>query len=81
VLAVVSALGGWGHVYLLHGRLGVERVDEDLGGVHARLMGDRLAGVLARTGELEGLGAGTTVSKGPGLVRQAGLTGGSWCSS
>jgi hypothetical protein len=32
-------------------------VDEHLGGVHARLMGDRLARVLARAGELEGLGA------------------------
>jgi hypothetical protein len=42
---------------LLHGRLGVERVDEDLGGIHARLMGNRLAGVLARTRQLEGLGA------------------------
>jgi hypothetical protein len=44
-------------VYLLHGGLGVERVDEDLGGIHARLMGDRLAGVLGRTGQLKGLGA------------------------
>jgi hypothetical protein len=33
---------------LLHGRLGVERVDEDLAGVEARLRGDRLAGVLGR---------------------------------
>ena len=44
-------------LYLLHGGLGVERVDEDLGGVHARLMGDRLARVLGGAGQLEGLGA------------------------
>jgi hypothetical protein len=42
---------------LLHGGLGVERVDEHLGGVHAGLMGDRLASVLSGTGEREGLGA------------------------
>jgi hypothetical protein len=42
--------------YLLHGRLGVERVDEDGRGIHARSMGDRLAGVLGRTGQLKGLG-------------------------
>lgn len=46
-------------LYLLHGGLGVERVDEDLGGIHARLMGNRLAGVLGRAGELQGLGAVT----------------------
>jgi hypothetical protein len=43
--------------YLLHGGLGVERVDEHLGGVHARSMGNRLAGVLGRAGQLKGLGA------------------------
>lgn len=43
--------------YLLHGRLGVKRVDEDGRGIHARSMGDRLAGVLGSTGQLEGLGA------------------------
>jgi hypothetical protein len=42
--------------YLLHGGLGVERVDEDGRGIHARSMGDRLAGVLGRTGQLKGLG-------------------------
>ena len=42
---------------LLHGGLGVERVDEDLLGVHAGGMGDRLARVLAGAGQLEGLGA------------------------
>jgi hypothetical protein len=42
---------------LLHGRLGVERVDKHLGGVHAGLMRDRLASVLSGTGEREGLGA------------------------
>lgn len=31
---------------LLHGRLGVERVDEDLAGIEARLVRNRLAGVL-----------------------------------
>lgn len=42
--------------YLLHGRLGVKRVDQDGRGIHARSMGDRLAGVLGRTGQLKGLG-------------------------
>jgi hypothetical protein len=32
-------------------------VDEDVGGIHARDMGNRLAGVLGRAGELERLGA------------------------
>lgn len=48
---------------LLHGRLGVERVDEDLLSVHARRMGDRLARVLAGAGQFEGLGA-TRLSAG-----------------
>jgi hypothetical protein len=39
---------------LLHGGLGVERVDEDLAGVHARLRWDRLAGVLGRTARKTG---------------------------
>ena len=47
---------------LLHGRLGVERVDEDLLRVHARRMGNRLAGVLACARELEGLGAAKTLA-------------------
>jgi hypothetical protein len=38
--------------YLLHGGLGVERVDQDLAGIHARLMRNRLAGVLGCAGEL-----------------------------
>ena len=42
---------------LLHGGLGVERVDENLLSVHAGGMGDRLARVLAGAGQLEGLGA------------------------
>jgi hypothetical protein len=42
---------------LLHGALGVEGVQDDLVGVEARSMGDGLAGVLGRPGELEGLGA------------------------
>jgi hypothetical protein len=43
--------------YLLHGGLGVERVDENLLSVHAGGMGDRLARVLAGAGQLEGLRA------------------------
>jgi hypothetical protein len=43
--------------YLLHGGLGVERVDEDPASIHARRMRDRLARVLGRTRELKGLGA------------------------
>lgn len=43
--------------YLLHGGLGVERVDEDAASIHARRMRDRLARVLGRTRELKGLGA------------------------
>jgi hypothetical protein len=41
---------------LLHGTLGVERVKDNLVGVEAGLMRDRLAGVLGRPGELKGLG-------------------------
>ena len=57
VLASVCSQTRFADIYLLHGGLSVERVDENLGGIHARLMGDRLAGVLARARELEGLGA------------------------
>lgn len=42
---------------LLHGRLGVEREEDGLVGVHARGMGDRLAWVLGLAGQLEGVGA------------------------
>ena len=40
---------------LLHGALGVERVDDDLAGIEARLGWNRLARVLRRTREREGL--------------------------
>jgi len=40
---------------LLHGALGIERVDDDLVGVEAGLVVDRLARVLGSTGEREGL--------------------------
>ena len=42
---------------LLHGALGVEGVNDDLMLVQARLVGERLAVVLGRSRELEGLGA------------------------
>ena len=42
---------------LLHGALGVERVEDDLLGIKTRLTGDRPARVLGGPGELEGLGA------------------------
>ena len=42
--------------YLLHGRLGVKRVDQDGRGIHARGMGNRLAGVLGSTRQLKSLG-------------------------
>lgn len=42
---------------LLHRALGVERVEDDLVRVEASAMGDGLAGVLGRSGELESLGA------------------------
>jgi hypothetical protein len=42
---------------LLHGALGVERVDDDLVLVETGQVGDRLAGDLGRARELEGLGA------------------------
>lgn len=41
---------------LLHGRLGVERVDDRAVGVHAGGVDDRLAGVLGLAGKREGLG-------------------------
>ena len=41
---------------LLHGALGVERVDDDLVGIESGLRDDRLSGVFWLTGELEGLG-------------------------
>lgn len=40
---------------LLHRALGVERVDDDLGGIEAGLVRDRLARVLGRAREGEGL--------------------------
>jgi hypothetical protein len=40
---------------LLHGALGVERVDDDLAGIEAGLRWDRLAGVFGRARESEGL--------------------------
>lgn len=42
---------------LLHGALGVERVDDDLVLIQTGLMGNRLAEVLGRAREPEGLGA------------------------
>ena len=42
---------------LLHGALGVERVDDDLVLIKTRLVGDRLARVLGRARDDEGLGA------------------------
>jgi len=42
---------------LLHGALGVKRVQDDLGGVELGLTGDRDAGVLGGPRELQGLGA------------------------
>lgn len=55
----------------LHGALGVERVDDDLGGIEARLTRDAAAGVGRGARELEGLrevegGAGADLA---GLVR------------
>ena len=41
---------------LLHGALGVERVDDDLGGIEAGLVGDALARILGRARQLERLG-------------------------
>jgi len=41
---------------LLHGALGVERVDDDLVLIEARLMRNGLSWVFGRPGELEGLG-------------------------
>jgi hypothetical protein len=42
---------------LLHGAFSVERVDDDLVLIEARLMGNGLSWVFGRTGELEGLGS------------------------
>lgn len=42
---------------LLHGALGVKGVEDDLVRVETGAMGDRLAGILGRPGELKGLGA------------------------
>lgn len=42
---------------LLHGALGVKRVQDDLGSVELGLTGDRDAGVLGGPRELQGLGA------------------------
>ena len=42
---------------LLHGALGVERVNDDFVLIEARDMRDGLAGVFGRAGELECLGA------------------------
>ena len=42
---------------LLHGAFSVERVDDDLMLIEARLMGNGLSWVFGRTGELEGLGS------------------------
>jgi len=42
---------------LLHRALRIERVDEDLRGIEARPMGDRLARVLWRAGEFKSLWA------------------------
>lgn len=41
--------------HLLHGTLGVERVDDNFVFVQARLMGDGLSGVLRRSGENQSL--------------------------
>lgn len=42
---------------LLHGALGVQRVEDDLGSVELGSTGNRYTGVLRRPRELEGLGA------------------------
>ena len=42
---------------LLHGALSVERVDDDLVLIETGNVGDGLAGIFGRAGELEGLGA------------------------
>jgi hypothetical protein len=57
VSALVAGISSCCAIYLLHRGLGVERVDEDGRGIHARSVGNRLAGVLGRAGQLEGLGA------------------------
>jgi hypothetical protein len=57
---------------LLHGALGVERVDDDLVVVEASLMRDRLAGVFGRSGELQGLGK-VECGRGTDLARLLGL--------
>lgn len=44
-------------LHLLHGALGVERVDNDLVLIETGQVRDRLAGVLGRAGEDESLGA------------------------
>jgi len=41
---------------LLHGTLGVERVDDNFVLIEARLMGNGLSWVFGRPGELQGLG-------------------------
>ena len=65
---------------LLHGRLGVERVHDRAVRVHARQRRDRLALVLGRTGEGEGLGAAERCideggSGGVGWARRGGGRG------
>jgi hypothetical protein len=42
---------------LLHGALGVQRIEDDLGGVETGKVRDGLAGVLRSPGQLESLGA------------------------
>lgn len=44
-------------LHLLHGALSVERVDDDLVLIETRQVRDRLAGVLGRAGQHQGLGA------------------------
>lgn len=44
-------------LHLLHGALGVERVDNDLVLIQTGSVGDRLSGVLGRSGDDQGLGS------------------------
>ncbi len=67
---------------LLHGRLGVERVEDGAESIHARSVGDSLAGVLGRLGKVEGLGATESgvgadlADLGAGGTLKGGLLGG-----
>lgn len=57
---------------LLHGALGVERVHDDLVLIETGRMGNRLAGILGRARELEGLGP-VEGGRGPDLAVLVGV--------